>query len=153
MTPDDLPPRIRRRIEVDPDGCWLWAGPLTPQGYGRVNVGNQFPPAHRGVWLLVVGPLAADMELHHECGQRACVRPSHMRPLNAADHHRAHMESRETCRAGHPFTPENTYLRTNGVRQCRACKADRQRARYARNPSADIAARAERRQRQRLNTR
>jgi hypothetical protein len=32
------------------------------------------------------------------------------------------------CQRGHPFTPENSYTPPGGSRECRACKADRQRA-------------------------
>lgn len=30
---------------------------------------------------------------------------------------------RETCRRGHPFTPENTYVDSGGSRSCRKCRA------------------------------
>jgi Recombination endonuclease VII len=31
-------------------------------------------------------------------------------------------EKKTECKSGHPFTPENTYVRRNGTRQCRACR-------------------------------
>ena len=31
------------------------------------------------------------------------------------------------CKWGHEFTPENTYIRANGTRMCRACERDRAR--------------------------
>ena len=32
------------------------------------------------------------------------------------------------CKHGHPFTPENTYVKPNGCRLCRACLNARKRA-------------------------
>ena len=37
----------------------------------------------------------------------------------------------DTCRQGHPWTPENTHNRPDGRRECRTCKAAYQRARDA----------------------
>lgn len=38
------------------------------------------------------------------------------------------------CQKGHEFTPENTYQRPNGDRQCRVCQRSRKRARTAAKP-------------------
>lgn len=35
------------------------------------------------------------------------------------------------CRSGHPFTPENTFYRSDGARQCRTCTRERRAARLA----------------------
>jgi hypothetical protein len=38
----------------------------------------------------------------------------------------------ERCSRGHEYTPETTYIRSNGRPSCRPCRAARQRARHAR---------------------
>jgi hypothetical protein len=38
--------------------------------------------------------------------------------------------SRTHCKYGHEFTPENTYIRPEGRRECRVCIEDRHVARY-----------------------
>jgi hypothetical protein len=37
-----------------------------------------------------------------------------------------------TCRKGHPWTPENTYVDPRGRRNCRRCRNAKQQARYDR---------------------
>jgi|SRR6516165_2009122 len=46
-----------------------------------------------------------------------------------------HPQSRKTsCRHGHEFTPENTYTRPDGGRNCRACQVERQHRYIATRP-------------------
>jgi hypothetical protein len=43
----------------------------------------------------------------------------------------------DCCRRGHPFTEANTYMRPDGRgRECRACRANRRRARRKSNQPA-----------------
>jgi hypothetical protein len=42
--------------------------------------------------------------------------------------------SGETCRRGHPRTPENTYVWSNGKRGCLLCKRETDRRYRARHP-------------------
>lgn len=135
---------LAERVTLVVNGCWLWTGPVMANGYGQVDLGGRHWLAHRLVWALLVG--SSPEHLHHRCRVRRCVNPAHLEPLTAADHARAHRL--ESCKAGHPLIPENTYERRDGRgRQCRACKAARQRDRYARNPAAENAARIARRNR------
>lgn len=85
--------------------------------------------AHRLLWLIVNGQIPKD-HLHHVCSVPLCVRPDHLTPLSIVEHQRVH-HVEEKCSKGHEWTPENTYYRSNGKRQCRACKAAIQRRSYA----------------------
>ena len=97
--------------------------------------------------LLWVGPIS---EGHHRCGNGSCIYPNHLEALSARAHvldrhgeqplqaivgarevRRQEQRSLTHCVNGHEFTPENTYVRKEGWRMCRACLADRQRARRA----------------------
>jgi hypothetical protein len=65
------------------DGCWLWTGATTPDGYGKIGAdrrsttGSQ-PRAHRVSWTLHCGPIPEGMEVLHKCDNPPCVRPDHL---------------------------------------------------------------------------
>lgn len=79
---------------VDPvSGCWLWTGPLNPDGYGQMTFGPRTAPTHRVAYELIVGPIPEGKVIDHEChnmdldciGQQAeclhrrCFWPHHLR--------------------------------------------------------------------------
>jgi hypothetical protein len=64
----------------DPDGCWIWTGYRTPQGYGQFGVvGGTRLATH--VALEIAGrPRPGDaFALHGNCSNPACVNPAHLR--------------------------------------------------------------------------
>lgn len=65
------------------EGCWLYAGARTIDGYAC----NQ---AHQRMWESVNGPLPAGNELHHLCAVKYCVRPDHLLSVTAAEHRMLH---------------------------------------------------------------
>lgn len=76
----DLPERIRNRIIECASGCWEWQGARS-DGYGRVGWQSEKSAAHRVVYQLLVGPVAADLVLDHLCRNRPCVNPAHLEPV------------------------------------------------------------------------
>lgn len=69
------------------DGCWTWEG-ATMNGYGLFWVRPKPQRAHRVSFLLANGHYPApDLVCCHNCGNRMCVRPDHLR----ADTHLANM--------------------------------------------------------------
>lgn len=73
---------------VDPDtGCWVWQRSLHSAGYGS-QVDKTL--AHRYHYEAAHGPIPLDLVLHHECGNKLCVNPDHLRPMTRADHNRLH---------------------------------------------------------------
>ena len=127
--------RMRQRAErvctdlVDwhPSGCWLWTGRLDPKGYGTVHVFGKSQRAHRVVYELFVGPIPDGLELDHLCRVRHCVNPDHLEPVDhktnvlRGDGWGAKNARKTHCVNGHEFTDENTRLRIDGSRDCRAC--------------------------------
>jgi hypothetical protein len=123
-------------------GCWMWTPPVNDEGYGTFWSGDQrMVPAHQWAYESLIGPVPAGMVLDHlchtlatdciggpQCQHRRCVNPAHLEPVTAGtnilrSHAPAAENRRKThCVRGHEFTPENTYLRPSGGRNCRTCQ-------------------------------
>lgn len=113
--------------------CILWAGRVGSHGYGLV--GKRL--AHREAYA---GEIPKGYVVHHDCGNKLCVNPEHLRALSHAAHNADHLNasswyerqrSKTHCPAGHEYTPENTMVK-RGKRHCRTCERARFRAWYAR---------------------
>lgn len=116
--------QISERVDTDgPDDCWRWTGPLNAYGYGIILVGvnpRRAVGAHRFTYEKAHGAIPAKFDVHHRCQNRACVNPDHLEALSRRDHIREHATGH--CMRGHEFTPENTYVRPDGARNCRECR-------------------------------
>src|SRR5262245_44444955 len=103
--------RFWRKVEVIPNGCWLWTAGQFSNGYGCFSLGTkprQNALAHRFCYEKFVGAIPDDKELDHLCRVRHCVNPQHLEPVTrsenllrspilAISHRKTH------CRRGHPF--------------------------------------------------
>lgn len=122
-------------------GHWIWTGSTASGGrYGVARFHKRNRPAHVAAWLLFRGDIPDGWDIDHLCRKTMCVNPDHLEPkthrnnvlvgesptaLNAAKTH---------CIRNHEFTEENTYVKRDGGRDCRACRASeegRQRQREA----------------------
>jgi len=125
---------MRKRIDFNssPNGCWLWVGMVTHDGYpywGTTK--NKSVYAHRFIYEQEIGPIPDGLTLDHLCKTRNCVNPAHMDPCTLQENIARGdygWRARQThCKNGHEFTPENTYFNPNGGRnkagrrQCREC--------------------------------
>jgi hypothetical protein len=83
---DDLPRRVRVKFTVAP-GCWPWHGATLPNGYGEIwdPVARKNRMAHRRVYELLVGPIAAGLQIDHLCRNKACVNPAHMEQVTSRE--------------------------------------------------------------------
>jgi HNH endonuclease len=60
------------------DGCWLWQGASTGNGYGVIWDSTRYEGAHRVSYKLNVGPIPNGLEVCHTCDTPLCVRPNHL---------------------------------------------------------------------------
>jgi hypothetical protein len=127
------------------DGCWIWAGPKTPNGYGRIYVSKNKPVgAHRVAYELLVGPIPSGFELDHtchtracdegdSCPHRACVNVDHLEPVTheenirrsnfyTYDHKLSIRKRKAVCKQGHPYAGDNLSFDRKGSQVCRACQ-------------------------------
>jgi hypothetical protein len=136
--------------------CHLWTGgtagrPLTGQfgeDYGKFWDGYRKALAHRFAYELAKGPIPAGLQADHRCRRRNCANPEHLEAVTGQINSRrstspfAINARKTTCDNGHDLTdPANTIQRADrpGHRECRACKAERERVYKARNRAAATA--------------
>ena len=124
--------------------CWNWLSSLSPSGYARFRSRGQIFSnyAHVFSFVLHFGKVPTGKEIDHECRNRGCCNPSHLRPLTHRDNVLcgqtipAHNLTKSECVRGHERTPENSYIDGQRKKQCRLCEAIRNRERGWKSGSA-----------------
>lgn len=141
--------RFWSKVQKIEGGCWLWTAAKNQNGYGIIGDdgrrGNVL--AHRAAYRLVKGPLPVSLEPDHLCRNPGCVNPDHLEWVTHAENiRRGHFppnaaSKRTHCIHGHSLSGDNLYLH-NGVRNCRACRKERNngyRARCKNRPQSGTA--------------
>lgn len=111
-------------------GCWLWTSAKDRDGYGTFFEGRGLEQrAHRFAYKHFVRPVPKGLVLDHLCSVKHCVNPEHLEAVTNRENilrGRRPLGERTHCKHGHEFTPENTYIPTNGIG--RVCRRRRQAA-------------------------
>jgi hypothetical protein len=137
-----LAERLAAKTIEGPDGCVLWTGGSSDQGYpvtfdhGRVYV-------HRLVWERAHGRrIPRGKVVVRTCGRLACVAVEHLRlasrrtMLLAAETIVAANARKTHCVHDHPLRGTNLIRPKSGGRRCRACENQRLRDLRARRKLA-----------------
>ena len=94
-----------------PDGCWPWTGGQDGHGYGRFRLGDRKVGAHAIAAAIGGGltemPRGHGQEAAHECMNKLCCNPAHVRYLSVAEHHA------ESVRNGEKATGDANGSRTH----------------------------------------
>lgn len=135
---DDLWEYVQSRCIWD-NGCLVWQGPLSHNGYGQTNVNMRRTSAHRVVYEYFNGPIPSRLTIDHVkargCHSTACCNPDHLEAVTMrvnvlrGDAPTAKNAAKTHCPRGHELAGEN--LRAGqlrrGHRTCRICENARQR--------------------------
>ncbi|MDT0353725.1 HNH endonuclease family protein [Pseudonocardia charpentierae] len=132
---EDLPPRIAKRITVDPEsGCWRWGGEVGRNGYGRTGWQGRRWLTHRLAYVLLAEPIPVDLELDHtccrpetchgggDCPHRRCCNPAHLEAVTRAENLRRAVRLTTHCRNGHRYDGANILIASDGTRRCVECR-------------------------------
>lgn len=82
----------------------MWQGCIEWNGYGRTFYKGQNWLVHRAFFDYYVGAVPEGCDVHHRCGNRACVNPEHLEALDRFDH--VHADIKKARDAGAVLTHE-----------------------------------------------
>ena len=107
------------------ESCWLWLGPLV-NGYGKTDFLGRKVYVHRLLYEHLIGPIAKGLELDHLCRIRKCCSPAHLEPVTSKENNNRGLgngnKEKTSCKQGHDFSEDNTYIAPSGKRCCRVCQ-------------------------------
>jgi len=72
----------QQMIQQNDTGCWIWQGPLSNSGHGRlkvqVNGAVKMVSAEDASYMAFVGDIPDRHLIMQTCGNRLCINPEHL---------------------------------------------------------------------------
>lgn len=133
------------KVAMGPNGCIVYTGYVTPEGYGQVADNRTTYRAHRLAYAQMVGPIPDGLQLDHLCRNRRCINPNHLEPVTArvntlrGETRAARNLAKTHCPKGTPLIEGNIVKTKTSGRSCLICSRERNRA-YMRNLRAQAKA-------------
>jgi hypothetical protein len=123
-----VPDLVWEKVAPEPNsGCWIWTAALQSTGRGVVRMNDKTRYVSHVMHEATSGPISEALDLSCRCGTICCVNPAHYQRMTPRARNQERFSAPvKRCRQGHEYTPENTYIRHGGGRQCLACNASRQ---------------------------
>lgn len=96
--------------------------------YSSVYIFKMQVGAHRWAYLAHNGPLDPALNIDHLCRNRRCRNAAHLEQVTPKVNVLrgispvAENANKSICKRGHPFSPDNTYFRSCGQRECKVCR-------------------------------
>ncbi len=81
--------RLYKRLKRQPDGCVIWTGAISPNGYGTIRTDSPNPKTiyvHRLAYELALGEITEKHDVHHKCENKLCCNPNHLKICTRGEH-------------------------------------------------------------------
>lgn len=79
MPREGQPIHPRVQLGRTPDECWLWLGPTTKEGHGKLTFCGRDMIARRWLWEQLFGPIPAGAIVYGTCQNKGCMNPHHLK--------------------------------------------------------------------------
>ena len=80
--------RFNSKYIIDEEtNCWNWIASLNTYGYGKFTLEGKEILAHRFAYKTFVGPLMKGLVCCHNCHNRKCCNPEHLRQDTHSSNH------------------------------------------------------------------
>lgn len=122
--------RFFEKVVVDSNGCWIWQGAKSAEGYGFFMGKKKNQAAHRWAYERFKEPIPAGLVIDHLCRVRCCVNANHLEPVsiseNAVRGNGPRMlsdwyKARKECWNGHSIETFGFKTFPSGKRYCHEC--------------------------------
>ncbi len=74
--------KVKARVTVEQNGCWIWQGPTSGSGrgggYPRMCLDGQTVAVHRVIYTHFHGYVPGKKQIDHTCRNRLCCNPDHL---------------------------------------------------------------------------
>lgn len=132
---------IKFAVLAERDKCWSWKGYISDGGYALIRCSRFNIRAHRFAYESYIGAIPEGLVLDHECRNRACVNPWHLKPMTRVQNiligiNILGISTKLYCKNRHYLSPENCYFDKDGHRTCKECHSQRQKDRNRQRKSS-----------------